>query len=145
MTETTAGPVGSALSDEPLDPARIAARVADSSAGAVVSFLGVVRDHDDARAVTHLEYHAHPTASRALADVVDRVRRRHPAVVGLWAEHRVGPLAVGDLALVAAVSAPHRGEAFAAVEDLVETTKAEIPVWKHQFFADGSDEWVNSP
>ncbi len=116
--------------------------VVDRAAGAVVTFSGDVRDHDHGKSVERLEYEAHPSASAVLADVAREVAVRHE-VIALAVMHRVGPLQIGDAALVVAVSAAHRGEAFAACADLVEETKHRLPVWKHQVFSDGSDEWVN--
>ena len=116
--------------------------VRDPSAGAVVSFSGDVRDHDDGRAVASLDYEAHPTAGGVIAAVAAEVAARHD-VVAVAVSHRTGPLGIGDPALVVAVSAAHRGEAFAACADLVDAVKDRLPVWKHQVFADGTDEWVN--
>ncbi len=116
--------------------------VADRSAGAVVSFSGDVRDHDHGRVVAHLEYEGHPSAALVIADVARAVAARHD-VIAVAVLHRLGALAVGDSALVVAVSAAHRAEAFAACSDLVDETKHRLPVWKHQVFTDGTDEWVN--
>ena len=113
-------------------------------AGAVVSFTGAVRDHDHERSVLKLEYEAHPNAGAVLDQVAQEVCGRHD-VVALAVVHRSGQLAIGEAALVAVVSAGHRAAAFAACADLVDTVKARLPIWKHQFFADGTDEWVNCP
>ena len=127
---------------EPISVQELMATVADRRAGAVVSFSGDVRDHDHGREVARLEYEGHPSAAAVIADVAREVAARHD-VVAIAVVHRVGALQVGDSALVAAVSAAHRGEAFAACADLVEETKHRLPVWKHQVFVDGTDEWVN--
>jgi len=127
---------------EPISAAALAGRVADLAAGATVTFSGDVRDHDHGRVVERLEYEAHPSAAQVLAEVADDIASRYD-VIALAVVHRVGPLAVGDCALAAAVSAAHRGEAFAACTALVDEVKARIPVWKHQYFDDGTDEWVN--
>lgn len=129
---------------EPLDAAEHERLVADAAAGAVVGFAGVVRDHDHGRAVTGIEYVAHPSAQRVLAAVAGDVASRH-RVDAVAVSHRLGWLGVGDAALVVAVSAAHRGEAFAAAADLVEQVKHRLPVWKHQLLADGSEEWVACP
>ena len=113
-------------------------------AGAVVSFVGVVRAHDHGRSVIDLVYEAHPNAGAVLEQVAQEVCGRHD-VVAVAVVHRTGRLAIGDAALVAVVSADHRGAAFAACTDLVDTVKAQVPIWKHQYFADGTDEWVNCP
>ena len=127
-----------------ISEADVAAGVSRAAAGAVVTFAGVVRDHDRGRTVTALHYEGHPDAGRILAEVVAGAQER-PGVLAAAARHRTGDLAIGDLAFVAAVSAAHRGEAFAACAWLVDEAKARLPIWKHQHFADGTDEWVNSP
>ncbi|MFB6391603.1 molybdenum cofactor biosynthesis protein MoaE [Polymorphospora sp. 2-325] len=116
--------------------------VSDRAAGAVVSFQGVVRDHDHGRAVTLLEYEGHPTAEAVLAEVAREIAA-DPDVYAVAVSHRIGPLAVGDVALVAGVRTAHRAAAFAACARLVDEVKARLPVWKRQVFADGTDEWVN--
>lgn len=131
--------VGTPLS---VDAHRLA--VERASAGACVVFAGVVRDHDQGRAVVELEYVAHPSAADVLRSIADKVET-DPDVQAVAVSHRMGRLKVGEPALVAAVSAAHRGEAFAACERLVNDVKARLPVWKRQVFADGTDEWVNCP
>lgn len=128
--------------DAPITVEDVRALAADASAGAVVTFSGDVRDHDHGRSVERLEYEGHPSAGAVIAEVAREVAARH-AVIAIAVSHRVGPLRIGDSALVAAVSAAHRGEAFAACADLVDEVKHRLPVWKHQVFGDGSDEWVN--
>jgi molybdopterin synthase catalytic subunit len=127
---------------EPISVQEVISLVTDRAAGAVVSFSGDVRDHDHGRDVAHLEYEGHPTAAAVIAEVAADIAKRHD-IIAIAVLHRVGPLQVGDSALVAAVSAAHRGEAFAACTELVDETKHRLPVWKHQVFADGTDEWVN--
>jgi molybdopterin synthase catalytic subunit len=128
--------------DAPVSVHDVEALVADRSAGAVVTFSGDVRDHDHGRAVTRLEYEGHPTAAAVIAQVADEVAAKHD-VISVAVLHRVGHLQIGDSALVVAVSAAHRREAFVACADLVDEVKHRLPVWKHQVFADGTDEWVN--
>jgi molybdopterin synthase catalytic subunit len=132
------------ITDQPLDLAAHEAAVADRRAGAVVSFQGVVRDHDHGRSVTLLEYEGHPTAVAVLRDVADKIAA-DPDVIAVAVSHRVGVLRIGDVALVAAVSTAHRAAAFAACGRLVDEAKARLPIWKRQVFTDGSDEWVNCP
>lgn len=136
--------VRAALTDQPIDPAEHESLVAHQAAGAVVAFAGVVRDHDGGRNVTRLEYSAHPTAEQTLADVVAEVAAESRGVRAIAVSHRVGTLHIGDAALVAAVAADHRGAAFETCARLVDRVKESLPVWKHQFFDDGTDEWVNS-
>jgi molybdopterin synthase catalytic subunit len=110
----------------------------------VVSFAGVVRDHDGGRSVVELEYEAHPSAADVLAQVAAEIAA-DPAVYGVAVSHRVGRLEIGEVALAAAVSTAHRATAFALCGRLVDEVKARLPVWKRQVFADGTDEWVNCP
>jgi molybdopterin synthase catalytic subunit len=121
----------------------LAALVAAPAAGAVVTFVGAVRDHDTPGrgVVVRLEYEAHPAAADVMTRVCGEIATEHPQC-RLAAGHRVGRLVVGEVALAVAVAAAHRREAFAAAEALVELVKARLPVWKHQVFEDGSDEWV---
>ncbi|HEY3007953.1 MAG TPA: molybdenum cofactor biosynthesis protein MoaE [Micromonosporaceae bacterium] len=133
-----------AVSAEPLDVAAHEAAVADRQAGAVVSFLGVVRDHDAGRGVALLEYEGHPSAHDVLREVADEVAM-DPDVYAVAVSHRVGRLAVGDVALAAAVSTTHRAAAFVACARLVDEVKSRLPVWKRQVFDDGTEEWVNCP
>jgi molybdopterin synthase catalytic subunit len=133
-----------AITESPLSVAEHEAAVGHPAAGAVVSFAGVVRDHDGGRGVTNLVYEAHPSALAVLEEVAAEIAK-DPAVRAIAVSHRVGPLEVGDVALAAAVSTAHRAEAFALCARLVDTAKERLPIWKHQHFTDGTDEWVNSP
>lgn len=133
-----------ALSEVPVDPALLLAAVEDPGAGGVVSFTGLVRAVDGGRAVTHLEYVAHPDAATALRSVAEGVAAQLP-VSALAAVHRVGVLAVGEVAVVVAASAAHRAEAFEAARRLIDELKQTVPIWKRQVFADGGEEWVGSP
>ncbi|MBN9103015.1 MULTISPECIES: molybdenum cofactor biosynthesis protein MoaE [unclassified Pseudonocardia] len=133
-----------AVGEDVLDVAEHAALVEQAAAGAVVTFAGVVRDHDGGRSVLGLEYSAHPTAATIVAEVAADVAARAQGVRAVAVSHRVGKLAIGDVALACAVAADHRREAFATCSELVEEIKKLLPVWKHQSFADGDDEWVNS-
>ncbi|MET8798106.1 molybdenum cofactor biosynthesis protein MoaE [Nocardia sp. NPDC004568] len=130
------------ISDQPLDPMVVDAAVRGSHYGAVVLFTGVVRDHDGGQAVSALEYSAHPDAVRFLRECCTAVAESSGLPVA--AVHRIGDLVVGDLAIVTAVAAPHRAEAFAACSTLVDRIKHEVPIWKRQLFADGLSEWVNA-
>jgi molybdopterin synthase catalytic subunit len=130
--------------DQPLSVDEVLAAVADPAAGGTVVFIGTVRNADAGKTVDGLGYTAHPTVDDALRSVADGVVAAHP-VLALAAVHRVGYLAVGDLAVVVAVSCAHRGEAFAAARMLIDELKSTVPIWKHQTFGDGSDEWVGLP
>ena len=132
------------LTEDRIELTEYEALVGREAAGAVVGFAGVVRDHDGGRTVTRLEYSAHPTALQTLKDVAIEIAGDCQGVRAIAVSHRIGTLQIGDAALVAAVAADHRRAAFETCARLVDTVKARLPVWKHQFFADGSDEWVGS-
>lgn len=129
--------------EEPLSVDEVLQAVHDPRAGGTAVFLGTVREQDGGRAVTQLGYSAHPRVREVLAEVAQRVAAQHD-VTALAAVHRVGELAVGDVAVVVAVSCPHRAEAFAAARQLIDDLKHEVPIWKHQRFADGDEEWVGA-
>jgi molybdopterin synthase catalytic subunit len=130
--------------DSPLSVTEHEDAVADKAAGAVVSFCGVVRDHDGGRSVTELEYVGHPSATAVIEEIARGFAAR-PDVQAVAVSHRVGLLAIGDVALACAVSAAHRGQAFAACAELVDEVKRRLPIWKRQLFTDGEEEWVNCP
>lgn len=136
--------VRAAMTERPISLAEHEELVGHQSAGAIVGFVGVIRDHDGGRRVVRLEYSAHPSADQVIADVVADVAGQSSGVRAVAASHRIGALRIGEAALVAAVAADHRQAAFATCAHLVDTIKARLPVWKHQFFADGTEEWVGS-
>jgi molybdopterin synthase catalytic subunit len=132
------------LRETPLDVAEVVAALDDDASGGLTLFVGRVRDHDAGKGVTGLDYSAHPTALAKLTEVCERVAAEH-GVQGVAAVHRVGTLGIGDIAVVVATTASHRGEAFTASRALIDTLKAEVPIWKHQRFGDGTEEWVGTP
>lgn len=132
-----------AVRDTPLSLDEVFAAVGDDAAGGTALFVGTVRDHDGGADVDGLGYSAHPTAEAELRRVAEKIAADFP-VRALAAVHRVGELAIGDLAVVVAVSCPHRAEAFAACRRLIDDLKAEVPIWKHQKFTDGTEEWVGA-
>ena len=132
-----------AVRDSELSVDEVRAAVADPGAGGLVLFVGAVRDIDHDRDVTGLSYSAHPSAEAELRRVAEVIAEKFP-VLGIAAVHRVGDLEIGDLAVVVAVSCPHRAEAFDACRALIDLLKASVPIWKHQRFADGDSEWVGS-
>jgi len=134
--------VRAAVTEDMLSMAEHEALVSEVAAGAVVSFAGVVRDHDGGKGVSALDYSAHPSAAALVAEVAADVAARVSGVRALAVSHRVGPLAIGDVALACAVSADHRAAAFEVCALLVDEVKARIPVWKRQLFDDGAEEWV---
>ena len=132
------------LRTEPLSVDEVLGAVADPGAGGTCLFVGTVREQDGGRAVSELGYTAHTSVEETLRRVAALVAEEHQ-VRAVAAVHRVGDLVVGDLAVVVAVAAPHRGTAFAACRQLIDDLKREVPVWKNQRFADGGQEWVGSP
>jgi molybdopterin synthase catalytic subunit len=142
--EPTAQVVLAEVREEDLSLDEVVAAVRHPAAGGIATFVGVVREHDQGAAVDALDYSAHPTAPDVLRQVAEEVAGHH-AVIALAAVHRVGHLEIGDLAVVVAVSAAHRGAALEACRELIDTLKARVPIWKHQLFSDGSDEWVGLP
>jgi len=131
------------IREEPLSVEEVRAAVSDPGAGGIALFAGTVRDQDGGQGVVRLSYSAHPTATAELRRVAEKVAAEF-GVLALAAVHRVGDLDVGDLAVVVAVSCPHRGEAFEACRMLIDTLKHEVPIWKRQWFRDGASEWVGS-
>jgi molybdopterin synthase catalytic subunit len=133
-----------AVRESELSVDEVRAAVADPAAGGIALFAGAVRDSDHDRGVSGLSYSAHPSAVGELRRVAGVIAEKYP-VIGIAAVHRVGDLAIGDLAVVLAVSCPHRAEAFDACRDLIDILKASVPIWKHQRFGDGTAEWVGTP
>jgi molybdopterin synthase catalytic subunit len=133
-----------AVRDSELSVDEVRAAVADPGAGGIALFAGAVRDSDHDRQVTGLSYSAHPSAAAELRRVAATIAEKFD-VIGVAAVHRVGDLAIGDLAVVVAVSCPHRAEAFDACRALIDELKESVPIWKHQRFADGASEWVGTP
>jgi molybdopterin synthase catalytic subunit len=133
-----------AVRESELSVDEVRAAVADPAAGGIALFAGAVRDCDHDRGVSGLSYSAHPSAADELRRVAEVIAEKYP-VIGIAAVHRVGDLAIGDLAVVLAVSCPHRAQAFDACRDLIDILKASVPIWKHQRFDDGTAEWVGTP
>ena len=132
-----------AIRDTDLSVDEVRDAIADPAAGGEVLFIGTVRDNDADRGVTALSYTAHPSAAAEIRRVADDIVAKYD-VIAIAAVHRAGDLAVGDLAVVVGVSCAHRAEAFDACHAMIDELKASVPIWKHQRFTDGSDEWVGS-
>ncbi|MDK8500216.1 molybdenum cofactor biosynthesis protein MoaE [Corynebacterium pseudodiphtheriticum] len=135
--------IGTAITDQPLEPLREEAQrlVPDATAGAVVTFDGIIRNHDHGHSVDVLVYTAHPSAEKELSNVVADIAAEYPDV-RLWAAHRTGKLGIGELAFAVVVASAHRKEAFAACAELADRVKTTVPIWKEQFLTDGSTQWV---
>jgi molybdopterin synthase catalytic subunit len=131
------------LSGSPLDLTALVARVEAPEHGAVTSFLGLVRNHHGGREVARLEYSAYSAMAEAeCARIVAEAEARWPVRIAL--EHRIGALAIGDAAVAIAAGAAHREEAFAACRFVIEEVKRRVPIWKKEFYADGTIEWVGA-
>jgi molybdopterin synthase catalytic subunit len=132
------------IRDSPLSVDEVLDAVRDPRAGGVATFIGVVRGRDHGRDVATLDYTSHPSAPQILRELAERVAAGGEAI-RVAVVHRVGHLEIGDLAVVVAVSAVHRGTALDLCRELIDTLKVAVPIWKHQIFDDGSDEWVGTP
>lgn len=132
------------IRETPLEVTEVMDALEDDASGGLTLFVGRVRDHDGGKGVTGLDYQAHPSALARLEEVAEKVAADHD-VAGVAALHRTGHLAIGDIAVIVATASGHRGEAFAASRALIDILKAEVPIWKHQAFTDGTDEWVGAP
>ena len=129
------------LTDSVIDTAALRAKVMRRSDGALVVFEGVVRNHNEGRAVDTIVYEAYrPMAEKEFARVIERVRNEFPDVA-LDVVHRLGRLSVGDVSIVIAASSPHRAEAFDACRMLIDRIKETVPIWKKETGPDG-EEWV---
>lgn len=135
-------PVQFSLSSGPIDAAALGAALDDPAAGAIVTFDGRVRNHNAGQAVGHLEYQAYPALALATGQrILEEESARH-GVIAARAEHRTGPLAIGEVAVWVGVSSAHRGPAFEAAREIMERLKYELPVWKKETYVDGRSEWV---
>ena len=132
--------IATGITDEPLDTGALIDSARRDTCGAVASFIGVVRNHDGGESVDAIEYSSHPSSQQILRDIVMEFKDR-PGVHCIVACHRVGHLEIGEDAMVVAVAAEHRAQAFRAVEAIVEDVKAKLPIWKKQELTDGSHNW----
>jgi molybdopterin synthase catalytic subunit len=132
----------SSITREPIDPATLLAAVTAPEDGAVLLFWGVVRNHHEGRAVSHLEYDAYaPMAEAKLAALVDEARRRWP-VGQIAVVHRIGRLEIGEASVGIAVASPHRAEAYEASRHIIEQLKLRVPIWKREGYVDGDSRWL---
>ena len=132
------------ISESPLDVAKALRLVSGPEVGGIALFVGTVRNHDHESEVVSLDYTQHPSAVDVLTKCAEQTADQHD-VLAIAVEHRVGHLEIGDIAVVVAVGAVHRGEALAACAHLINTVKAEVPIWKEQHFTSGDSEWVGLP
>ena len=132
------------ISESPLNVEQALRVVSGPAVGGIALFVGTVRNSDHGADVVSLDYTQHPSALDVLTKCAEETADRHD-VLAIAVEHRVGHLEVGDIAVVVAVGAVHRGEALAACAHLINTLKAEVPIWKEQHFASGDSQWVGLP
>jgi molybdopterin synthase catalytic subunit len=133
------------ITDAPISEADVRRLVETPASGAVVMFLGIVRDHADGRSVRSLEYEAYPPmAERKMIQIADQACKRWP-LHRVAVAHRIGHLAIGEVSVVIAVSSAHRREAFAACEYIMDQVKEDVPIWKKEHWADGVAHWVDDP
>jgi molybdopterin synthase catalytic subunit len=132
------------VSESPLSVDRLLGLVSGPQVGGIAVFIGTIRDHDADADVSSLDYTQHPTAETVLARCAARTAEQFD-VLTVAVEHRIGHLQIGDLAVVVAVGAVHRGPALAAATYLIDTLKAEVPIWKEQHFVSGDTQWVGLP
>ena len=132
--------IATGITEDPLDAAALINSARRDTCGAVASFIGVVRNHDGGESVDAIEYSSHPSSPQIPREIVSEMTDR-PGVHCIVAWHRVGRLEIGDDAMVVAVAAEHRAQAFRAVETIVEDVKAKLPIWKKQELSDGSHNW----
>lgn len=143
VAEQTGQVIDALMTEAPIEQLFADARAATltEAMGALVTFEGVVRDHDGGQRVSQLSYTSHPTAAERIRVVSEEVVGKHPRT-RLWTAHRTGDLVIGDLAFVVIAAAAHRGDAFAAAAELADRVKAEVPIWKEQLLSDGKTQWV---
>lgn len=131
------------LTDIAIDPSALTKTLKNDAAGAVVSFEGRVRDHNNGRAVDHLVYESYEKlAAKEAEAILKEARERYP-VLEAHCVHRVGKLEIGEVAVWVAVASAHRKEAFDACEFIIDSVKHRLPIWKKETYSDGSFEWVN--
>ena len=130
------------VTDAPVHIQELSKLVANAHSGAAVTFCGDVRDHDGGKEVASLLYEIHPSAPEQIKLITQSVIGRFE-IEKVAVAHRYGDIAIGETAFAVAVSAAHRQAAFDACAAIVDEVKAKLPIWKHQKFTDGSDEWVN--
>ncbi|HEX6832791.1 MAG TPA: molybdenum cofactor biosynthesis protein MoaE [Rudaea sp.] len=131
------------LSDAPIDIAALARDLADAQAGACVTFEGWVRNRNEGRAVTRLDYQAYAALAQSEGERIIAQAREQFGIIQARCAHRVGSLAIGDLAVWVGVSAAHRDAAFAACRFIIDEVKRRVPIWKNEHYADGESGWLH--
>ena len=130
--------------DHPIDPAALIVEVSDDSCGAASVFLGCVRNVNDGRAVTGIEYSAYRSMAQREMNAIAREAGEQFGVSRLVVEHRLGELSLGDVSVAVVVAHPHRGPSLDATRYVIEQLKQRVPIWKLELYADGTREWVGA-
>ena len=143
MTAPMAPLPRAAITDAPLDAARLLAEVGRTANGATVAFVGTVREVNDGRAVTGIDYSAYREMAERELDAIVREAAARFGTPDIVAEHRLGTLALGEASVAIAAAHPHRAPAFDACRHVIEEIKRRVPVWKREHYADGTREWVD--
>jgi molybdopterin synthase catalytic subunit len=130
------------LTETPIDAAALRAALENDAAGACVTFEGIVRNHNDGRSVSRLEYEAYPALAHKEGEDIVRAALEKFDIIGATCVHRVGALEIGGMAVWVGVVSAHRGAAFDACRYIIDTVKQRVPIWKREFYADGTVEWV---
>ncbi|HEY8741187.1 MAG TPA: molybdenum cofactor biosynthesis protein MoaE [Candidatus Dormibacteraeota bacterium] len=131
-----------ALTREPIEVGHLTSGLAGAADGAIATFVGVVRDNQDGRAVQRLEYEAHePMAEAQVAQLVSNATRRW-GLSAVRLRHRLGSIGIGEVSVFIGVASPHRAEALEACRWLIDTLKAEVPIFKKEYYVDGGTSWV---
>jgi molybdopterin synthase catalytic subunit len=130
------------LTDKPIDAAALRTALENEAAGACVTFEGIVRNHNDGRSVLRLEYEAYPALANKEGDEIVRAALERFQILDATCVHRVGALEIGGMAVWVGVVSAHRGAAFDACRYIIDTVKQRVPIWKREFYADGTVEWV---
>ena len=131
------------LSDTPIDAAALSRSLAEAGAGACVTFEGWVRNTNASRAVHRLDYQAYGALAAKEGEAILTEAQKKFAVIGVRCVHRVGSLAIGELAVWVGVSAAHRDAAFAASRFVIDEVKLRVPIWKNEHYADGESGWLH--
>ncbi len=144
MAREAGGVETKAIWSEPLDMAGMLAAAHHPGAGAVVLFSGEVRDHNQGREVAYLEYEAHgPLAEKMIGDILSTARAKWKLHIAV-ARHRIGKVAIGETAVVVITASAHRSEAFDANRYIIDRIKHEAPIWKCEYYVDGTRQWGNN-
>ena len=134
----------SAIVDRPIDPSALLAEIADPAKGAAVLFLGTVRDMNDGRAVSGIEYRAYREMAERELEAIAREASERFATRDIVVEHRIGRLALGEISVGIAAAHPHRAAAYDASRYVIEEIKQRVPIWKREEYVDGTREWVGA-